>query len=437
MVGGSSPSLNKWSTRKSGGSSWSLKSLKASGWSLKFFTSRMSTSNGSSEELMVVAKYDYRAKDTQELNICKNEKLTLIDDSKHWWLVKNVKDETGYVPSNYVKKLKPSILVSLKNIGKGTLGRKRSTDRIQIQQMSQGDYNVPNGGGLGGGEEASIGAYVCAKYSYVAQQADELSFSKGDYIIVLEKSKDGWWKGRKNTNVGWFPGNYVDIAQEQMYSKPSEQTVDVTSPPLDIVITLYQFSSNNLEELNFNKDERLEIIEKPEEDPEWWRARNSVGKIGLVPRNYVEVLSDSTTSSTQKCSSDGGDNHQAQVDEYNYRDDDCHGRMEYAKGLKYESKEWFYGKITRSEAENWLGRFADHGDFLIRQSETNVGDFTVSVKASTKNRHFLVNSANNETTFKIGQQVFGSLDELIDHYTRHPIYRGESEKLYLVKPFKL
>jgi len=45
------------------------------------------TGNGSSEELMVVAKYDYRAKDTQELNICKNEKLTLIDDSKHWWLV--------------------------------------------------------------------------------------------------------------------------------------------------------------------------------------------------------------------------------------------------------------------------------------------------------------------------------------------------------------
>ncbi|KAF6036059.1 dock [Bugula neritina] len=225
--------------------------------------------------------------------------------------------------------------------------------------------------------------------------------------------------GRKNTNVGWFPGNYVDIAQEQMYSKPSEQTVDVTSPPLDIVITLYQFSSNNLEELNFNKDERLEIIEKPEEDP-------SGGGLEIALAKLVY---------TQKCSSDGGDNHQAQVDEYNYRDDDCHGRMEYAKGLKYESKEWFYGKITRSEAENWLGRFADHGDFLIRQSETNVGDFTVSVKASTKNRHFLVNSANNETTFKIGQQVFGSLDELIDHYTRHPIYRGESEKLYLVKPF--
>lgn len=48
------------------------------------------------------------------------------------------------------------------------------------------------------------------------------------------------------------------------------------------------------------------------------------------------------------------------------------GRLKYAKGLKYELKDWFYGKITRSEAENWLSRLADHGDFLVRQSETNV-----------------------------------------------------------------
>ena len=37
---------------------------------------------------MVVAKYDYKAKDTQELDITKNEKLVLLDDSKHWWMVR-------------------------------------------------------------------------------------------------------------------------------------------------------------------------------------------------------------------------------------------------------------------------------------------------------------------------------------------------------------
>ena len=46
-----------------------------------------------------------------------------------------MKDDTGFVPSNYVKKIKPSILDSLKNIGKGTLGRKRSADRIQVRNQ--------------------------------------------------------------------------------------------------------------------------------------------------------------------------------------------------------------------------------------------------------------------------------------------------------------
>lgn len=43
--------------------------------------------NGNSEEPMVVAKYDYKARDKQELDISKNEKLILLDDSKHWWMV--------------------------------------------------------------------------------------------------------------------------------------------------------------------------------------------------------------------------------------------------------------------------------------------------------------------------------------------------------------
>ena len=39
----------------------------------------------------------------------RNERLVLIDDSKHWWRVQNSRMQTGYVPSNYVRKEKPSI----------------------------------------------------------------------------------------------------------------------------------------------------------------------------------------------------------------------------------------------------------------------------------------------------------------------------------------
>lgn len=57
----------------------------------------------------VVAKYDYAAQGAQELDLRKNERYMLVDDSKHWWRVQNSRNQSGYVPSNYVKKEKPSL----------------------------------------------------------------------------------------------------------------------------------------------------------------------------------------------------------------------------------------------------------------------------------------------------------------------------------------
>ncbi|RXG68229.1 Tyrosine-protein kinase ITK/TSK [Armadillidium vulgare] len=68
-----------------------------------------------SEECYVLAKYDYPAQGSHELDLRKNERLLLLDDSKHWWRVMNKNNKTGYVPSNYVKKEKPSIFDSVKN----------------------------------------------------------------------------------------------------------------------------------------------------------------------------------------------------------------------------------------------------------------------------------------------------------------------------------
>uniref|UniRef100_A0AAQ4RZD8 SH3 domain-containing protein n=1 Tax=Gasterosteus aculeatus aculeatus TaxID=481459 RepID=A0AAQ4RZD8_GASAC len=75
------------------------------------------------EEVIVVAKWDYTAQQDQELDIRKNERLHLLDDTKTWWRVRNAGNQTGYVPSNYVERknsLKKGSLV--KNI-KDTLGK--------------------------------------------------------------------------------------------------------------------------------------------------------------------------------------------------------------------------------------------------------------------------------------------------------------------------
>lgn len=56
-----------------------------------------------------MAKYDYASQGAQELDLRKNERYLLLDDSKHWWRVQNTRNQSGYVPSNYVKKEKKSV----------------------------------------------------------------------------------------------------------------------------------------------------------------------------------------------------------------------------------------------------------------------------------------------------------------------------------------
>ena len=44
------------------------------------------------EETLVIAKYDYKAENGQELSIKKSERLVLLDNSKEWWRVKNAEN---------------------------------------------------------------------------------------------------------------------------------------------------------------------------------------------------------------------------------------------------------------------------------------------------------------------------------------------------------
>ena len=326
----------------------------------------------------MIAKYDYQAQDSQELDIKKNEKLLLLDDSKHWWKVQNNNKQAGFVPSNYVKRAKTSIFSSLKN----TLHRKRGSEsKIQVQQVKNGDCSEQNSIGSENTPCDNFAAF--AKWPYQSQQTDELSLNKADHVIVMEKSSDGWWKGRKDTGeVGWFPSNYVQPLNDEAsdvstYADPAGPTPNdsVSQDCLEVVIALYAFISTNSEELSFEKDERLEVVEKPETDPEWWKARNERGEIGLVPKTYVQVTSlDSVafSQSTSQSNSSSLSGHSREVP--NSGSTSVYRRGFHIAG-PLEDKDWYYGNISRSECDKVMNDFADNGDFLIRDSETNVSFF--------------------------------------------------------------
>ncbi|KAI8919922.1 hypothetical protein PhCBS80983_g01843 [Powellomyces hirtus] len=50
---------------------------------------------------------------------------------------------------------------------------------------------------------------VRALYDYTAQRPDELSFSEGDVLYVLNKDEEHWWKCRCNDKEGFVPKVYV------------------------------------------------------------------------------------------------------------------------------------------------------------------------------------------------------------------------------------
>ncbi|XP_039278749.1 cytoplasmic protein NCK1-like [Nilaparvata lugens] len=372
----------------------------------------------------VVAKYDYAAQGAQELDLRKNERYLLLDDSKHWWRVQNARNQAGYVPSNYVKKEKPSLFDSIKKKVKkgggvgGGGGGSKTLPSSSSSSPCRGAMESPTvARRLPADPSEAIGTAL-VKYNYQAQQPDELSLIKGTRILILEKSNDGWWRGQSGTQAGWFPSNYT---QEEGELDDTLHTYAMAENVLDIVVALYSFTSTNDQELSFEKGDRLEILDRPPADPEWYKARNSHGQIGLVPRNYLQELSAYLTQPLRERV--GGAE----------RNDSLERKGATPERPHLMGKPWYYGEITRAHCDNILNQQGHDGDFLIRDSETNMGDYSVSLKAPGRNKHFRVHVEG--ALYCIGQRKFHTLEQLVDHYQRAPIYTNkQGEKLYLVRP---
>ncbi|MBW01687.1 GRB2-related adapter protein-like, partial [Eschrichtius robustus] len=97
-------------------------------------------------------------------------------------------------------------------------------------------------------------------------------------------------------------------------------------------VALYSFQATESDELAFNKGDTLKILNM-EDDQNWYKAELR-GAEGFVPKNYIRV----------------------------------------------KPHPWYSGRISRQLAEEILMKRNHPGAFLIRESESSPGEFSVSVK---------------------------------------------------------
>ncbi|XP_075053310.1 intersectin-1 isoform X2 [Mixophyes fleayi] len=213
-----------------------------------------------------IAMYTYESNEQGDLTFQQGDMIVVIKKDGDWW-TGTVADKTGVFPSNYVR-LKDS--EGLGTAGKtGSLGKKPEIAQVIAPYTATGPEQLTlapgqlilirkkNTGGWWEGElqargkKRQIGWFpanyvkllspgtnkstpteppkpavlpptcqVIGMYDYIAQNDDELAFSKGQVLNVLNKEDPDWWKGELNGQVGLFPSNYVKLTTDM---DPSQQ----------------------------------------------------------------------------------------------------------------------------------------------------------------------------------------------------------------------
>ncbi|XP_059199274.1 GRB2-related adapter protein-like isoform X1 [Centropristis striata] len=135
-------------------------------------------------------------------------------------------------------------------------------------------------------------------------------------------------------------------------------------------LALFSFTASEADEISFKKGDLIKVTEM--EDDSCWVTAEIQGRRGYVPENYISLLPYS----------------------------------------------WFAGPVSRLEAEKRL-RWQDTGVFLVRESESAPGEFSVSVSYGDRVEHFRVLEGGGQ--YCIWDESFCSLNRLVDFYRTHSI----------------
>ena len=141
-----------------------------------------------------------------------------------------------------------------------------------------------------------ISAYGKAKYPFVAENDNELSFLGDDIVLLTRHIDDEWMEGELDGRRGIFPTSYIDIIVDCMDANEAPNDVVNKSKPVDVATeeievygrVLYDFHAESSNELELSEGDTVTVLRKIDED--WIEVRHDDGRVGCCPVVYVELI---------------------------------------------------------------------------------------------------------------------------------------------------
>ncbi|XP_070697944.1 tyrosine-protein kinase Lck isoform X2 [Pempheris klunzingeri] len=167
---------------------------------------------------------------------------------------------------------------------------------------------------------------------------------------------------------------------DQLIPYPSQQSPPTSPLPDNLVVAIYSYEPNHDGDLGFEKGDKLKILNK--DDAEWYLAESlTTGQQGYIPHNFVAMTT-------------------------------------------VETEPWFFKNISRNEAMRLLLAPGNtQGSFLIRESETTPGTYSLSIRDLDHNtgegvKHYRIRNMDNGGFYISAKISFNSLKELVQHHSR-------------------
>ncbi|KAG8507315.1 SH3 domain-containing protein 19, partial [Galemys pyrenaicus] len=214
--------------------------------------------------------HDFAAEQADDLNLASGEIVYLLEKISADWYRGKCRSQTGIFPANYVKVI----------------------------------IDVP-GGGNGKRESVSSncikGSRCIARFEYIGDQKDELSFSEGEIINLKEYVNEEWARGELRDRTGIFPLNFVEPVEDQptsvtnvlstkaaLKTKKEDSGTNSQASCLsgEWCEALHSFTAETSDDLPFKRGDRILILERL--DCDWYKGRLH-GREGIFPAVFVRL----------------------------------------------------------------------------------------------------------------------------------------------------